>query len=86
MKTITDLTYKVSRYIFEDDVLIQVTDEHITTPNFIIGDLNAKNSNLYENITPPEDWRGGKYKYYNDEWTLNPMWIDPETIVDRGRR
>ena len=62
-KTITDNTDQISRYIFDDNVELVVSEEYIRTPDFIIGDLNSTNSTLYENITDvPEDWKGGKYK------------------------
>ena len=66
MKTIVDVTLKQSKYIFEDDVPIEMEEDRIVTPNFIIGDLNSKNSILYENVTAPDDWFGNKYKYINN--------------------
>ena len=78
MKTIIDNTEKISRYIFEDNVPLTITNEHIITPDFIIGDLNANNSTMHENITPPEDWKGCKYKYSDNQWTLNPGYSEPE--------
>jgi hypothetical protein len=79
-KTITDNTDQISRYIFDDNVELVVSEEYIRTPDFIIGDLNSTNSTLYENITDvPEDWKGGKYKYSGGTWSLNPLWIDPDS-------
>tara|TARA_Y100000034_G_scaffold132594_1_gene195982 strand:+ start:685 stop:960 length:276 start_codon:yes stop_codon:yes gene_type:complete len=80
-KTITDNRLKISRYLFDDDVELTVSEEYIRTPDFIIGDLNSTNSTLYENLTDaPEDWAGGKYKYSDNVWSLNPDWTSPEEI------
>ena len=38
-KTITDNTDQISRYIFDDNVELVVSEEYIRTPDFIIGDL-----------------------------------------------
>ena len=43
-KTITDNRLKISRYLFDDDVELTVSEEYIKTPDFIIGDLNSTNS------------------------------------------
>lgn len=80
MKTIIHNENKLSKYLFEDNVAITVTDKIIFTPIFNIADMNSTNSILVENVTPPEDWAGCKYFYNEGAWTLNPNWVDPETI------
>ena len=80
MKTIVDVTLKQSKYIFEDDVPIEMEEDRIVTPNFIIGDLNSKNSILYENVTAPDDWFGNKYKYINNEWISDSTFIHPADV------
>lgn len=71
MKTIIENSTKLSKYIFEDaDVITQELYQTIT-PNFNIGDLNIDNSTIIENVTPPIDWVGNKYKYENNQWVEN---------------
>ena len=73
-KTIIENATKLSKYVFEDDVSLVMEVEYIGTPNFIISDLNFKNSTVIDNVTVPEDWVGCKYTYDNDIWTLDPLW------------
>ena len=79
-KTIIENSTLLSKYVFEDDVAIQLTDINIITPKFIVGDLNSGNSTLIENITSPADWYGNKYTYdvtkVGVEWAKNPNWAD----------
>ena len=78
MKTLIKNENKWSLYIFEDSVSVSLGSESITTPDFIIGDLNSSNATMVENVTPPSDWIGCKYIYDNSTWTLNPQWVDPD--------
>jgi len=77
MKTLVRKETNLSTYIFSDDAVVLLGSEETQTPGLIILDMNNTNSLLYENVTPPDDWRGLKYKYENNIWTLNPDWIDP---------
>jgi hypothetical protein len=78
MKTLIKNENKWSLYIFEDSVSVSLGSESITTPDFIIGDLNSSNATMVENVTPPSDWIGCNYIYDNSTWTLNPQWVDPD--------
>lgn len=82
MKTITRNTDNFSMYIFEDDVAITVNVDSITTPNFIIGDLNSSNSTLHENVMPPDDWANCKYIFDGTTWTTNSDWVAPDVSDD----
>lgn len=77
MKTIIENATDISKYVFEDDVEITIDETTITTPDFIIADLNSTNATLVENVTPPEDWTGCKYLYADSEWVLNPECVEP---------
>ena len=44
----------------------------------IICDMNSSNAAVYTGVTPPEDWRGGKYLFDGTDWTTNPDYIEPE--------
>jgi len=77
MKTIIENATDISKYIFEDDVEIALDETSITTPGFIIADMNSSNATVVEDVTPPEDWTGCKYLYADTEWELNPDWIEP---------
>ena len=76
-KTIVQNATKQSSYIFADDVTITFENGTITTPNFIIGDLNDSNATLVENVTAPADWFGNKYLFENNTFTVDPNWVDP---------
>lgn len=76
MKTIIENATNQSKYIFEDNVELILAETRITTPSFIIGDLNSNNSTIIENITPPNDWKGCKYLFVNNTWELNPNYIE----------
>lgn len=45
---------------------------------FIIGDCSVNDTVLHENVTPPEDWIGGKYLYKDTIWELNPAWEESD--------
>lgn len=77
MKTIIENATDLSKYIFEDDVEITIDEATITTPDFIIADMNSDNATVIENVTPPEDWLGCKYLHADSEWVLNPDWAEP---------
>ena len=82
MKTITENSTNLSKYIFEDSDAIEVNANNIAAPGFIIGDLNVGNATLHESVTPPDDWAGNKYFYDGSTWTLNPNWV--EFVVEEG--
>lgn len=80
MKTIVRKGTNVSLYLFEDNVVLDVQDNHIVVGNpamFIIGDCNASNVNVHENVADPGNWEGWKYFYDGQAWTLNPDWTQP---------
>jgi len=77
MQTITFNDSTLSPYIFEDGDTLTATAEHITCPKFIIGDMNSSNATIHTGVTPPEDWRGGKYLFDGTTWTINENWADP---------
>lgn len=77
MKTIVENSTNESKYLLSSDTAVQMLDQSIVLPTFIVGDLNASNATLYKNVTPPEDWIGCKYLFDGTDWTLNPNWVDP---------
>jgi hypothetical protein len=74
MKTLIHIETKSSKFIFPDNAHIVLAEDRILCPDLIIGDMNANNSMLVENVIPPDDWRGSKYLYDNGTWTLDPEW------------
>lgn len=82
MKTIVENGTSVSKFLLEDDVVIETTSENITVgnpPMFIIDCMNDDNSTVYANVTnTPSDWYGDKYTFDGTTWALNPDWIEPE--------
>ena len=78
MKTILFNDTNISAYQFDDASAITMSSANITTPDFIIGDLNSSNATLVENVTPPNDWTGGKYTFADGTWTQVVGWVDPK--------
>ena len=85
MKTITENSTKLSRYLFEDSKSVSMGSKGITvgeslSPDFHIDDLNSTNATLTENVTDsPSDWKGGKYTYdpsADPKWVANSDWRD----------
>jgi hypothetical protein len=84
VKTITENGTNLSKYLFADDKPVELQSGQINVGDsdaldFIIGDLNAGNATLHENVTDaPADWYGNKYTYDGTTWTQNPNWVEPE--------
>lgn len=82
MKTITENSTGLSKYLLDDNVAVTMSADNITVGDpakFIIGDLNSGNATLTENVeNAPEDWAGNKYTFDGTTWTLDPNWVDPE--------
>jgi len=76
MQTITFNDSNKSAYTFEDADTLTATAESITTPNFIIGDMNSSNATIHTGVTPPEDWSGSRYLFDGTSWTANGDWTD----------
>ena len=43
----------------------------------IICDMNSSNSTVHTSVTPPGDWKGGKYLFDGTDWTANPDYVAP---------
>lgn len=85
MKTIVDTATSLSKYLLVDDVAVTMDTDHIVVgdpPQFIVADLNADNSVVYEGVTAPADWVGNKYTFDGSVWTLDPNWVEltPPTV------
>ena len=78
MQTITFNSDNVSTYTFADDVTITATADNITTPSFIIGDMNSSNSTIHTGVTVPDGWQGGKHTYDGSAWGNVAGWVDPK--------
>ena len=88
MITIIENKTRLSKYLFDDDVVVQVNDSNIVVGDpveFIIADLNATNSSLVDVQDAPDDWFGNKYFFdFNrgagDQWVQVPGWVSPEEL------
>ena len=84
MKTIVQNSTNLSKYLFEDDMPLNIGSEEIAVGNpanleFYIGDLNSGNWTLHENVTnAPDDWIGNKYTFDGTTWTQDSNWVEPE--------
>jgi hypothetical protein len=71
MKTLIDIETKISLCVYEDatEVVIQTNQILIGNPvQTYILDRYQSNTTLIENVTPPQDWDGWKYKYIDGQW------------------
>lgn len=76
MKTITFNFNNSSAYIFPDDTTLIASAENITTPTFIIGDMNSGNTTIHTGVTPPENWQGNRYSFDGTTWSEVAGWVD----------
>lgn len=77
MKTLVRKSDGTSLYLFDDSVSIDLLPALVIVgqpADFTIGDLNDDTARLIENVTPPADWVGGKYRL------INGQWVDTEQI------
>ena len=74
MKTLIDIDTNASLCIYDDATEVVIQADQILVGNPVqtyILDRFQSNTALIENVTPPEDWVGGKYLYNAGAWTLN---------------
>ena len=79
MQTITFNNDSISAYIFEDDATLTVSADNITTPSFIIGDMNSGNATIHTGVTAPDGWKGGKHTFDGSTWGNVVGWVNPVT-------
>ena len=82
MKTIIENGTNISKYMFANSVAITMGADFITTPDFIIGDMNTSNCTLVEGVTAPTGWAGCKHTFDGTTWAANPDWVEPEESDD----
>lgn len=80
MQTIVTTEDNVSKYVFEDGVNINITEDCIETPVFKILDLNSSNAAVVDCVTVPADWYGCKYIYDGSSWSLNADFEEQQPI------
>jgi len=78
MKTIIENGTNISKYMFANSVAITMGADSITTPDFIIGDMNTGNCTLVDGVTSPSGWAGCKHTFDGITWAANPNWVEPE--------
>lgn len=87
MKTIVRNDNNVSLYAFDDDKVVQVFDDRIEVGSpieFIIGDCNAGNVTVFDNMPGLDDWYGWKYLVVNGQWALNPDFVDLRVVGEQS--
>ena len=80
MKTLIENSTNISKYVFADDINVTLEADKIITDDFIIADMNSRNSTLADGVTPPDDYIGNKYLYADSAWVANPDYVEPEEI------
>lgn len=73
MKTLIRKVDGLSLYLFDDNEVVNLEIDKVIVgdtkePRYIIGDLTESTSAVIENITPPNDWVGGKYILASGQW------------------
>ena len=77
MKIIVKTETNESLYLFANETYIYADDNKTIIGNpleYSILDCNNKNTIVYTNVTPPEDWVGCKYLFDGTTWVINPDW------------
>ena len=78
MQTITFNSNNVSAYKFDDAISVVASADNITTPSFVIGDMNSSNATIHTGATLPADWQGGRYTFDGTTWAELAGWVDPK--------
>ena len=82
MKVLVKRGTNISLHIFEDTQTITIEEEQVVvgapgSSQGFISHLYIANCILFENVTPPDDWKPSKYLYTESGgWTLNSDWGD----------
>jgi hypothetical protein len=81
MKTIVRNGTNSSLYLLDDSEYVNIAADKTTVGDpvqFYVADCNTSNVTLFEGVTAPENWVGGKYFYTAEGgWVLNPDWTPP---------
>jgi len=76
MKTLIENSTKLSKFMFEDSVVINQTSATTTIgnpPELVIGDLGSSNSTVIEDLSNvPSDWHAERYTYDNGWKNAHP--------------
>jgi hypothetical protein len=78
MRTLTNLD-GVSLYLVANDEMLLVREDaaYIGNPLLIVSDMREGLSVVVEGVTPPADWKPGRYFLIDGEWSLNEEWQEP---------
>lgn len=82
MKTIIFKENNLSAFIFDDDHIIDLHETHVSVTSpwgavLTIGNMNNVNCIVYENVTPPTDWKQARYFYDGSTWLRDPFAGEP---------
>lgn len=78
-----------SVYMLDDADTVTITADMVEvrgTKDFNIGDMNSGNAVLHEGVTPPADWKGGKYAFDGSTWTVVVPDAVPASVTMRQLR
>ena len=80
MKALIRNSDNVAIVCFDDSCEITLTENNVIDlgyplESFYIPQLNASTATLVTPSTMPEDYKGSKYKYVNNEWVANEDYV-----------
>lgn len=80
MKTLVEKGTNLSIHLWHDFYNITLNENGYTVEDQEIKqDYNSNTADIVVAPEVPDDWMGGKYTYVNNEWHMNPSWVDPNS-------
>ena len=80
MKTLVEKGTNLSIHLWHDLYNITLNENGYTVEDQEIKqDYNSNTADIVVAPEVPDDWMGGKYTYVNNEWHMNPSWVDPNS-------
>jgi len=80
------LVKKSDNVIIDAGTDIVVTNSAITVDKRIYGGFKQADFQIVTVNQTPDDFRGGKYKYLNNSFVLNPDYVAPNIVLEKGKQ
>lgn len=80
MKTIVLNSDNRSIILCDDTDVVSVESNHVKRNDERIYGIGSDTVTLQQADNAPADWSASKYFFADGSWTLNPDWVDPESL------